>query len=79
MAWLANYLGFSEDEVAVYGDGGNDIVMLDAALSTPMLRAMVRMLPSARLATSFGNCAVHAVPRHMVATLRSRRNRIVIS
>lgn len=26
--WLANYLGIKEDEVAVYGDGGNDVHML---------------------------------------------------
>ncbi len=28
VAWLAGYYGIAEDEVAVYGDGGNDIAML---------------------------------------------------
>lgn len=30
LEWLANYLHIIEDEVAVYGDGGNDIQMLEA-------------------------------------------------
>lgn len=29
VAWLAGYYGIAEDEVAVYGDGGNDIAMLN--------------------------------------------------
>lgn len=29
LAWLAGWLGLGEDEVAVYGDGGNDICMLE--------------------------------------------------
>ena len=78
VAWLANYLGFSEDEVAVYGDGGNDIVMLDRFEHA---YATSNGSDAAKRAAGnvIGNCAAHAVPRHMVATLRNDRNRTVIS
>lgn len=29
VSWLAQYLGIQDDEVAVYGDGGNDLAMLE--------------------------------------------------
>lgn len=51
VAWLANYLGFSEDEVAVYGDGGNDIVMLDR-FEHAYATSNGSDAPSVRLATS---------------------------
>ena len=78
VAWLANYLGFSEDEVAVYGDGGNDIVMLDRFEHA---YATSNGSDAAKRAAGnvIGNCAAHAVPRHMGATLRNDRNRTVIS
>lgn len=71
IAWLARHLGVREDEVAVYGDGGNDIAMLErfehsyatANGSTAAKRAARHTI---------GRCAFHAVPRHMVATVREQ-------
>ena len=64
--------------VAVYGDGGNDIVMLDRFEHA---YATSNGSDAAKRAAGnvIGNCAAHAVPRHMVATLRNDRNRTVIS
>ena len=69
VAWLAAELGFSEGEVAVYGDGGNDLVMLarfDHAYATS------NGSDDAKRAAGnvIGSCALHAVPRHIVATVR---------
>ena len=69
VAWLAGYLGLSEDEVAVYGDGGNDIEMLerfDHAYATSNGSDAAKKAAG----NIIGSCTFHAVPRHMVATLR---------
>lgn len=74
VAWLARYLGFTEDEVAVYGDGGNDIAMLERFDHS---YAPANACADAKRAASevIGRCAFHAVPRHMVATVRGQRLR----
>lgn len=69
VSWLAGHYGISEDEVAVYGDGGNDIAMLERfehAYATrngsdEAKRAAGRVI---------GHNALHAVPRHFVRTVR---------
>lgn len=77
VAWLASYYGITEDEVAVYGDGGNDIVMLERfrhsyATANGSERA------KAAASKAIGSCATHAVPKHMLATVREQRERTVI-
>lgn len=72
VAWLARHFGYTEDEVAVYGDGGNDIVMLDRfehAYATSNGSDAAKQAAG----TVIGNCAFHAVPRHMMATVRAQR------
>ncbi|MDM8300785.1 HAD hydrolase family protein [Collinsella tanakaei] len=71
IAWLARHLGVREDEVAVYGDGGNDIAMLERfehAYATANGSAAAKRAAG----NVIGRCAFHAVPRHMVATVRER-------
>ena len=71
---LANYLGIREDEVAVYGDGGNDLEMLERfEHSYATSNGSDAAKQAAR--TVIGNCAFHAVPRHILATLRAQRQR----
>lgn len=69
VAWLARYLGIAEDEVAVYGDGGNDLAMLERFAHAYAPRGAS---DAAKLAAGsvIGSCALHAVPRHMLATVR---------
>lgn len=74
IAWLASYYGFTEDEVAVYGDGGNDIAMLERfehAYATRNGSAAAKRAAG----TVIGSCVFHAVPRHMVRTVRAERSR----
>ncbi|MDY4040532.1 MAG: HAD family hydrolase [Collinsella sp.] len=74
VAWLAGHLGFTEDEVAVYGDGGNDIAMLDR-FEHAFATANGSDAAKRAAGTVIGNCAWHAVPRHMAATVRRERAR----
>lgn len=71
VAWLAGYLGIAEDEVAVYGDGGNDIVMLERFAGFGHAYATRNASKAAKAAAGnvIGTCALHAVPRHVRATL----------
>lgn len=73
VAWLAGYLGIAEAEVAVYGDGGNDVAMLERFKHS---YATSNAGDTAKTAASevIGSCALHAVPRHMVRTVRSQRS-----
>ena len=74
IAWLARHLGVREDEVAVYGDGGNDIAMLERfEHSYATSNGSAASKRAAR--HTIGRCAFHAVPRHMVATVRKQRRR----
>lgn len=69
VAWLAGELGLSEDEVAVYGDGGNDLAMLerfDHAYATSNGSDAAKRAAGSVI----GSCALHAVPRHIVRTVR---------
>lgn len=69
VAWLARHLGIGEDEVAVYGDGGNDIEML-ARFEHAYATSNARDDAKRAAGHVIGNCAFHAVPRHMLATVR---------
>lgn len=71
VAWLANYLGLVEDNVAVYGDGGNDIELL-ARFEHAYATSNACEAAKAAAGNVIGSCAFHAVPRHMVGTLRAR-------
>ncbi|OUN47783.1 hypothetical protein B5G20_03460 [Collinsella sp. An7] len=72
VAWLAAHYGISEDECAVYGDGGNDIAMLKRFKHS---YAMANGSDEAKEAASetIGYCAFHAAPRHIMRTLREQR------
>lgn len=77
IAWLAEYFGYTEDEVAVYGDGGNDLVMLERfghAYATSNGSDDAKRAAG----TVIGPCYLHAVPRHMLRTLRRDRDHVVI-
>lgn len=69
VAWLGRRLGITEDEVAVYGDGGNDLAMLGRF---PHAYAPRGASEAARRAArqTIGSCTWHSVPRHMLATVR---------
>ena len=77
VAWLARYYGIAEDEVAVYGDGGNDIAMLKRFRHSYSTQ---NGSDEAKAAATriIGSCATHAVPKHMLATVRAQRERTVI-
>lgn len=69
VAWLAGHLGYTEDEVAVYGDGGNDIAMLkrfDHAYATRGASEAAKRAAG----NVIGSCVLHAVPRHIARTVR---------
>lgn len=78
ISWLAQSLGFTDNEVAVYGDGGNDVTMLERfehAYATANADADAKKAAG----NVIGNCAFHAVPRHMLATVRAERGRVTIA
>lgn len=77
VAWLAGYYGIAEDEVAVYGDGGNDIAMLKRFRHSYATKNASDAAKAAASAT-IGSCMVHAVPKHMLATMRKQNFRTVI-
>lgn len=78
VAWLANYLGIEEDECAVYGDGGNDIDMLKRFKHSYATRGASDAAKAAASCT-IGSSVLHAVPNHMLATLRHQQSHIQIS
>ena len=71
LEWLAGYLGIEPSEVAVYGDGGNDVAMLERFEHA---YATGNGADDAKRAAGnvIGSCAAYAVPRHMVATVRAQ-------
>lgn len=77
IAWLAHYYGIEEDEVAVYGDGGNDLEMLKRFKHS---YATANAIPEAKRIASrtIGHCARHAVPKHILVTLKTQGGRVVI-
>lgn len=74
VAWLTGYLGIREDEVAVYGDGGNDIQMLERFAGYGHAYATSNGSDAAKHAAGnvIGSCATWAVSRHMLVTLRAQ-------
>lgn len=77
IAWLGRYLGIDESEIAVYGDGGNDIEMLKRfkhAFATKNGTDDAK----AAAGTIIGSCTFHAVPKHMLATMHTQCGRTVI-
>lgn len=69
VAWLARHLDIGENEVAVYGDGGNDLAMLlrfEHAYATRGASDEAKRAAGSVL----GSCAFHAVPRHLLRTVR---------
>lgn len=71
VSWFASYLGIRDDEVAVYGDGGNDIVMLERFEHA---YATANGSDAAKRAAGhvIGHNWAYAVPRHMVRTLKGK-------
>ena len=69
VARLAQYLGIQEHEVAVYGDGGNDLQML---ARYPHSYATKNASQAAKQAasTTIGYCDDHAVPMHIMGLLK---------
>lgn len=72
--WLADYLGIHRDEVAVYGDGGNDVAMLERFSAYGHAYALRGACDDARRAASYvlGSNLLYAVPRHMARTVRGQ-------
>ena len=77
VAWLASYYGYTEDECAVYGDGGNDIAMLKRFRHS---YAMANGSDEAKAAAStvIGSNVFHAAPRHIMQTLRRECQRVTV-
>ena len=66
------------DLINLYGDGGNDVTMLERfehAYATANADADAKKAAG----NVIGNCAFHAVPRHMLATVRAERGRVTIA
>ena len=77
VAWLGRYYGIEEDEIAVYGDGGNDLEML-RRFRHSYATANGSDAAKAAASATIGSCTFHAVPKHILRTLRAQRNRTVI-
>ena len=77
VSWLASYLGISEDEVAVYGDGGNDIEMLQH-FRHAFAPADASDAAKHAAATVIGRNIAYGVPRHMVRMVRAQQGRYVV-
>ena len=72
LAWLASYLGIAEDEVAGYGDGGNDIQLLER-VAHAYAPANADEEAKRAAGTVLGQSALYSVSRHMVRTVRRQR------
>ena len=77
LAWLAAHLGIAEDEVAVYGDGGNDIQMLER-FAHAYAPSNANAAAKRAAGTVIGSNVAYAVPRHMVRTVRAQQGRYVV-
>lgn len=73
VAWLCEYLHLQEDEVAVYGDGGNDIEMLERFKHS---YGMSNGMESAKKAANeiIGCCKDYAVSKHILETLQKEKD-----
>ena len=72
VAWLGRYYGIEEDEIAVYGDGGNDLAML-SRFRHSYATANGSDAAKAAASATIGRCEFHAVPKHILKTLRSQQ------
>lgn len=72
VAWLGRHYGIEEDEIAVYGDGGNDLEML-SRFRYSYATANGSDAAKAAASATIGRCEFHAVPKHILKTLRSQR------
>lgn len=69
VAWLARYLGVHDDEVATYGDGGNDIPMLTRfAHSYAPVNGLDYVKENAKFI--IGPHYEHSVTKHILETLK---------
>ena len=68
---------FEITDVAVYGDGGNDIAMLKRFRHSYATKNGSDAAKAAASAT-IGSCMVHAVPKHMLATMHKQNSRTII-
>lgn len=74
IAWLATYLGIPRENVAVYGDGGNDVEMLRRFSAYGHAYATHGASEAARRAAglALGSNVLYAVPRHVTRTVREQ-------
>ncbi len=77
VAWLGRYYGIEEDEIAVYGDGGNDLAML-RRFRHSYATANGSDAAKAAASATIGRCEFHAVPKHILKTLRTQRGSVMI-
>ncbi len=70
--WLAEYLGIQDDEVAVYGDGGNDIHMLARFAHSYSPKTAT---DDAKFAANhiIGSYCEYSVALHMLNTLKNQK------
>lgn len=68
LCWLANYLNIREDDVAVYGDGGNDVEMLKTFVHsyTPSGSSKVALESANNIIGPFQE---HSVIKHILSLL----------
>lgn len=66
--YLANSLNVQADEVAVYGDGGNDLDML-SMFKHSYATENAMDIAKAKASEVIGNCKDHAVPHHIIKTI----------
>lgn len=71
LAWLAAHFGIEEDEVAVYGDGGNDIEML-TRFRHAYAPANADAEAKRAAGTVIGSNAFHSVSKHMLRTVQGQ-------
>lgn len=72
VAWLGRYYGIEEDEIAVYGDGGNDLAML-SRFRHSYATANGSDAAKAAASATIGRCEFHAVPKHILKTLHNQQ------
>lgn len=69
---LANYLGLSDDEVAVYGDGGNDLDMLKMFKHSYAPSNAIDLV-KAHASHVIGSNVDYSVPKHMEEIIRNNK------
>lgn len=77
-AWLAQYLGFEEGEVAVFGDSGNDLAMLER-FDMSFAPASASQDAQRRAKHVVGAYQTYAIPRAMRALATGKLEQIIVS